>query len=67
VGTTVNEPDYEAIMEARDEARAEAWLDRMDREYGTVDQFISGPSRRCACGKLWGDGQAEHDCPLLRP
>lgn len=63
----MTEPDYEAIIEDRDYERGERYLHRMDREYGTVEQFISGPNRRCACGRRWGAGQVAHGCRLLDP
>jgi len=63
---SANEPDYEAIIEAREEERGERWLHRMDKQYGRVEDYRSGPSRRCLCGKTWGAGQVEHNCRLLR-
>jgi hypothetical protein len=34
-----SEPDYEAIMEDREQERDERWLARMDRRYGTVEEW----------------------------
>lgn len=37
----MSEPDYEAIAEARDEAREQAWLERMDARYGRVEDYLT--------------------------
>jgi hypothetical protein len=41
-----SEPDYEQIMQDREEARDERWLARMDRIYGTVEQYRR-PANSC--------------------
>ena len=43
----MSEPDYEAIIEAREEERDERWLARMDRRYGTVEEYLGRPDNSC--------------------
>lgn len=44
------EPDYEAVMEDREERRGEAWMERMARLYGRVEDYRPKPA---------ADGEAE--------
>lgn len=36
-----NEPDYEQIMDDREERRGEAWLHRMDARYGRIEDHLT--------------------------
>jgi hypothetical protein len=36
----MSEPDYEAIAEARDYEREQAWLARMDARYGRIEDWL---------------------------
>lgn len=52
-----NEPDFEGMMFAREEARGERYLKRMDNEWGRVEDYLpKGPiCKRCGeqCVQTW--------------
>jgi hypothetical protein len=37
----MNEPDYEAIVEAHEYEREQGWLARMDARYGRVEDWLT--------------------------
>lgn len=39
----MSEPDYEQIMQDREDERDERWLARQDRELGRVEEWLTAP------------------------